>query len=680
MGSTIRLWGGVAFMLTLLALSGCGEPGKTNVNGTMLTSIVVTAPSSSLPAAASQQYRAIGAYSDHTTKDLTQAVAWTSSDAGKASISATGMVTALTEGTTTITAALGSVEGSAVLNVSKQGATLQWITVKPEAATILVNGTRQFTAIGTYSDYTSQDITGSVTWGVADSGIAAITTNGLATGLAEGSTDITATLGSVSDTSWLTVALHLQPLVINIPSVPATTTDVDYGLELQASGGAYPYTWSISGVLPQGLVLAPEGLIWGTPTWPGTYTFDVTVTDSMNNTATSTLTIQVDQSTRLIPPADAAPDAFKYGNYFFDAEGNVTIAGTVGDPLNYDAPVIFLSKYDADWNRLWGVIAIDTSSANNLTGSGMDKDGNIFITGSTQCDLLTNDCDLSTLRHIFLAKYDPSGKRLWLWQERSGDWSPHGVSIDSDGNSYIAWMYGYTMNVAKFDPAGTMLWQYQSNVDLVGDLQTCMSRPWAGVYSLTIDHAGAAYVLAYLNPHDLVGSTLEGQVGWFVLKVDANGTKAWAVSEPDFTNMTYLNYQLLTAANGDLFAVANNDNGTMLVKFDADGNTLWTKNPFGDGASYPAFRTGAIVDSNGNFFVIGEAMGSLDGQPYQGGWQDVFIAKVDAQGNKLWTVEMGTTDYDYPNTVAADPAGNAYFWAMSSLYKFDPSGTLLWTK
>ncbi|HET6177294.1 MAG TPA: putative Ig domain-containing protein [Candidatus Sulfotelmatobacter sp.] len=88
----------------------------------------------------------------------------------------------------------------------------------------------------------------------------------------------------------------------------------DYGYSLTASGGVAPYTWTwvapTGSSLPPGLVLSSSGVISGTTTTPGSYTFSVTVSDSESSPAqsTSTYTIGVNQATGLtitssIPPS-----------------------------------------------------------------------------------------------------------------------------------------------------------------------------------------------------------------------------------------------------------------------------------------------------------------------------------------------------------------------------------------
>jgi Big-like domain-containing protein len=99
--------------------------------------------------------------------------------------------------------------GAAVLTLNATGATLQSIAVTPASPSIGIGNTLQLTATGTYSDNSTKNITGSVTWASSNTLFATIDmTSGLITGVAVGTTQITATLGSVvSPDDPLTVAV-----------------------------------------------------------------------------------------------------------------------------------------------------------------------------------------------------------------------------------------------------------------------------------------------------------------------------------------------------------------------------------------------------------------------------------------------------------------------------------------
>jgi len=84
--------------------------------------------------------------------------------------------------------------------------TLVSISVTPEDSVIPALGqTQQFTATGTYSDDSTADITGSVTWSSTDTSVATIDASGLATPVAEGFTIINASLGEVTNGTGLVV-------------------------------------------------------------------------------------------------------------------------------------------------------------------------------------------------------------------------------------------------------------------------------------------------------------------------------------------------------------------------------------------------------------------------------------------------------------------------------------------
>jgi len=60
-------------------------------------------------------------------------------------------------------------------------------------------------------------------------------------------------------------------------------------LQLQASGGTAPYTFTATG-LPAGLSISTGGLITGTPTTTGTYTVTASATDSLGASSSTTFT------------------------------------------------------------------------------------------------------------------------------------------------------------------------------------------------------------------------------------------------------------------------------------------------------------------------------------------------------------------------------------------------------
>jgi uncharacterized protein YjdB len=202
---TAGLATGIASGATTISATRSGITGSTTltVDTSTLTSIVVTPANPSIAANTKQQFTAMGRFSDGDTQDLTRQVAWTSSAGSTATIDTAGLATGIAPGTTMIAATLSGINGSTTLTIN--AFTLKQMDVTPVNPSITVNGNQQFTATGTFSDGSKQDITKQVHWTTLPSNIATVDSNGLATGIASGGTAISATLSGISGSTTLTV-------------------------------------------------------------------------------------------------------------------------------------------------------------------------------------------------------------------------------------------------------------------------------------------------------------------------------------------------------------------------------------------------------------------------------------------------------------------------------------------
>jgi hypothetical protein len=100
------------------------------------------------------------------------------------------------------------------------GATLVSLAVTPANSSMAVGTTKQFTATGTFSDSTTQDVTGSALWSSSNGAAATINVQGLASSVATGSTTVTATVGFVTGSTGLTVSTaHLVSITV-LPANP----------------------------------------------------------------------------------------------------------------------------------------------------------------------------------------------------------------------------------------------------------------------------------------------------------------------------------------------------------------------------------------------------------------------------------------------------------------------------
>jgi len=251
--------------------------------------------------------------------------------------------TVTTTQTVTVTATLGGVSTTTTVNVS--AAALLSLAVTPGNASIALGAKQQYTATGTYTDGSTQNLTGSVSWSSSAAGVATISdtagSQGLASSVGAGSTTITAASGTVTGSTILTVTA--APLQITSSSLPAGQVQVPYSATLDVIGGAPPRFWTVNGgLLPDGLSLASStGVISGMPTLAGAFAFVIQVSDSAGATASSGCTININSVAS--PPNGATPfsvdpaTAMKFGTHEVVLTGNAAVA----NPFDTVATVTF---------------------------------------------------------------------------------------------------------------------------------------------------------------------------------------------------------------------------------------------------------------------------------------------------------------------------------------------------
>ena len=155
-----------------------------------------------------------------------------------------------------------------------------------------------------YSDQlTATGGTGTLTWSVSSGSLPPGLTLNSSTGLLSGTptaagsypftVKITDTTGGTA-TKAVTLVIAAAPSLAN-PAPPSGQAGVAYSDALAVTGGTGPFTWAVSGgSLPPGLTLnASTGLLSGTPTDLGLYSFTVKVTDAFGLTATQSLNMTV---------------------------------------------------------------------------------------------------------------------------------------------------------------------------------------------------------------------------------------------------------------------------------------------------------------------------------------------------------------------------------------------------
>jgi len=198
----------VALLALLGVLIGCGGgSGSSGSTTSTLSSIQLSGQSSALTVGQTEQLTAIGKYSNGSTQDLTRTVTWSTSNTNIANVAAGGLLTASASGQVSVTAASGAVKASFSLSIAPA---LVSISVTPANITMAPGTAQQFVATGNYSDNSTQNLTGSVSWSSSNTSAVSVSssapTSGIAKAVSAGTGSISATMGQISGSTWVTVS------------------------------------------------------------------------------------------------------------------------------------------------------------------------------------------------------------------------------------------------------------------------------------------------------------------------------------------------------------------------------------------------------------------------------------------------------------------------------------------
>ena len=226
-----------------------------------------------------------------------------------------------------------------------------------------------------------------------------------------------------------------------------------------------------------------------------------------------------------------------------------------------------------------------------------------------------------------------------------------GVDDDCDGTPEC---HGVPVWSERFGDAGEATVQ-SAAIDAAGNVVL------TGFFDGTVDFGGGALTSA--GAHDV-----------FLAELDPEGNHLWSRRFGDAASQWA--YSTAIDASGDV-VLAGYFEGTLdfgggpltsagaydvfVAKLDADGNHLWSRR-FGDGDDQFALST--AVDGAGNVVLAGFFGGAVElggGPLTSAGAYDVFVAKLDAGGDHLWSRRFGDASYQRASAVAVDGSGAVLF-------------------
>jgi Secretion system C-terminal sorting domain/Beta-propeller repeat len=415
-----------------------------------------------------------------------------------------------------------------------------------------------------------------------------------------------------------------------------------------------------------------------------------------------------------------------------DELGNVYTTGTFEGTLDFDPGVgefnlssvgyydAFISKMDANGNFIWAK-SMQSTYTQQPKSIELDGSGNIYLIGIYK-DSLDLDPDINTFwissvgvnyEDIFISKLDNSGNFIWgkSIQGISREIA-ESVAIDTDGNVYTTGTFWW---IADFDPGpntyemtpGDGYGIFISKLDSDGNFVWAKSMGGTGAinidsgHSLKLDSLGNVYTTDLFsgtidfNPSENtfnLSSVTEDYTDCYISKLDKDGNFIWAKS---FGSPFYdYGYELVLDDSANIY-LSGNYSGILdadpgvevynleegfavyISKLDSDGNFIWAKSI---GGGYFTAVNSMTIDDNKNLYITGYFSDEVDFDPGPETYflsatvnYDLFILKLDFNGNFIWAKNIGGSFRPEALDIAVDNFSNVYSVGIfDETVDFDP--------
>ncbi len=403
--------------------------------------------------------------------------------------------------------------------------------------------------------------------------------------------------------------------------------------------------------------------------------------------------------------------ASDYGNSIeTDATGNVYTVGSFSGTVDFDSgsgisnltsagePDIFLTKFNSGGALVWaksfgstsfdrGIdLAIDSIGQPVVTGifSGTVD----FNPGAGISNLTASDVD------IFILKLTVNGDFVWCRKLGGpGQQSPSSIAIDDSGNIITT---GAFISTVDFDPGSGIhnltstspefSDAFVSKLDANGNF--IWAKQTAGILSngVATDISGNVYTTGYFyhtvdfDPGVATYNLASESFNIFVSKLDAAGNFVWAKGTQGGDFQVGQGLEIDGSGNvlvtgrfrgtvdfnpgpGTQFLTSAGSDDAFVWKVNSSGNFVWAQKMGGSGQDY---GVDIEVDQWGNVYSVGPFQGTADFNPgptvsemtSSGGTWDVFISKLDSNGNYVWARRLGGAGSEYPSGISLDSTNN----------------------
>jgi len=307
-------------------------------------------------------------------------------------------------------------------------------------------------------------------------------------------------------------------------------------------------------------------------------------------------------------------------------DGGYIVAGWTS---SFGKSDVYLIKIDKNGNKIWQKTygESDLSGAEAITPT---EDGGYIVAGWT--GLFGNGNE-----YVYLIKIDENGNKIW--QKTYGgsyDDEAEAITPTEDGGYIVAgWIKSFgngneDVYLIKIDKNGNKIWQ-----------KTYGGSGNDRAYTITPTKDGGYIVAGYTD------SFGNGKKDVYLIKIDENGNKIW---QRTYGGIDWDVANAITPTKDGGYIVAGDTisfgkRGSVdvyLIKIDKDGNKVWQRAFGGSGSD---IANAITPTEDGGYIVAGYT------DSFGNGNEDVYLIKIDKNGNKIWQKTYGGSDYDEANAI-----------------------------
>ena len=363
---------------------------------------------------------------------------------------------------------------------------------------------------------------------------------------------------------------------------------------------------------------------------------------------------------------------------------------------------VFISKFDSNGDFIWAramggansefVMSIATDASGNVYSIGTFRDTADFDPGPGIYNLTPIGA-----RDTFISKLDSNGNFVWAKAIKgSSSVTGNGISVDASGNVYTTGSFYGTVDfdpgpqsanrvskgaqdifISKLDSNGDFVW-----AKAIGETSTDSGRALVvsnsghvytvGIFSGTVDFDPGPGTSSLENP---------GSQSIFISKFTSDGNLVWAKAIGGSNNDSGDDIAIDGSGNvyttgffqdtcdfdpgpGVISRESAGSDDIFISKLDSNGNFVWARVIGGNEGDY---GKGIATDNSGNVYITGSFFETVDFDPGSGtftwisaGDADIFISKLDSNGNFVWAKAMGGDEYDEGEDISVDNYGNSY--------------------